>query len=155
VLLALVLFSPVACNPNTTRPPQLEPVSGALRVDLELEGDLATQELADQLLVDSIPVSVVELRDGYVETPWFDAATGMVTEDWPLGPDIVRLRGWVDPGAPRHSHITVELVFRPQADPSSPAREMDQQVPNDNPAAVRLGRALEALSQRFPSRSGG
>jgi len=148
---SLFLLAALACNPNTTRPPQLEPVTGAVRVELSLPTDLATQELADQLLVDTIPVTVVQLQDGYLETPWFDAATGTATDDRRLGPDVVRLRAWVDPGAPRHSYLTVELVYRPLADPSISQRQLEHQVPNDHPAAERLGRALEVLTARYPS----
>jgi hypothetical protein len=146
-----LLGTVLACNPNSTRPPQLEPVTGAVRVELALPRDLATQELADQLVVDTIPVSVVQQEDGYLETPWFDAATGTPTDDRRLGPDVVRLRAWIDPGAPRHSYLTVELVYRPLADPSRSQRQLDHQVPNDHPAAERLGRALEALTSRYPS----
>ena len=149
----LVLLA-LSCNPNSTRPPQLAPVTGAVRVGVALPPDLATQELADQLVVDTFPVTVVQLEDGYLETPWFDAFTGTVTGDRPLGPEVVRLRAWIDPGAPRHSHLTVELVFRPLADPSRPERQLDQQVPNDHPAAIRLGRALEAVTARYPDRTG-
>ena len=149
----LVLLA-LGCNPNSTRPPQLMPVTGAVRVDVALPPDLATQELADQLVVDTFPVTVVQLEDGYLETPWFDALTGTATGDRPLGPEIVRLRAWIDPGAPRHSHLTVELVFRPLADPSRPERQLDQQVPNDHPAAIRLGRAIEAVTARYPARTG-
>lgn len=148
-----LFLAALACNPNTTRPPQLEPVTRAVRVEVSLEPDLATQELADQLIVDTIPVSVVQLKDGYLETPWFDPETGSATGERPLGPEVVRLRAWIDPAAPRHSHLTVELVFRPLADPSRPGRQLDQQVPNDHPAAIRLGRALEALTTRYPARA--
>jgi len=150
---SVVLLLALACNPNSTRPPQLAPVTGAVRVDVALPRDLATQELADQLVVDTFPVTVVQIEDGYLETPWFDAATGTATDDRPLGPEVVRLRAWIDPGAPRHSHLTVELVFRPLADPSRPGRQLDQQVPSDNPAAIRLGRALEAVTARYPDRT--
>jgi len=143
------------CNPNSTRPPQVVPVTGAVRIDLALERDRATQEVADQLLLDSIPVTVVQPQDGYLATPWFDAATGLPTDRWPLGPDIVRLQGWIDPGAPHNSHVTVELVYRPMADPSLPGRELDQQVPVDHATALRVGRSLEALTLRFGSRTGG
>jgi len=149
----LVLLA-LGCNPNSTRPPQLAPVTGAVRVGVALPPDLATQELADQLVVDTFPVTVVRLEDGYLETPWFDAFTGTATDDRPLGPEVVRLRAWIDPGAPQHSHLTVELVFRPLADPSRPERQLDQQVPNDHPAAIRLGRALEAVTARYPARIG-
>jgi hypothetical protein len=128
-------------------------VTGAIKVEVALPPDLATQELADQLVVDTFPVTVVQLQDGYLETPWFDGGTGTVTNDRPLGPDVVRLRAWIDPGAPRHSYLTVELVFRPLADPSSPDRQLDHQVPNDHPAALRLGRALEVVTTRYPARA--
>ena len=150
---SLLVMAALACNPNSTRPPQLAPVTGAVRVDVALPPDLATQELADQLVVDTFPVTVVQLQDGYLETPWFDASTGIATGDRPLGPEVVRLRAWIDPGAPRHSHLTVELVFRPLADPSRSERQLDQQVPNDHPAAIRLGRALEAVTGRYPDRT--
>ena len=147
----MLILLALSCNPNSTRPAQLVPVTGAVRVDVALPPDPATQELADQLVVDTFPVTVVQLEDGYLETPWFDAVTGTATGDRRLGPEVVRLRAWIDPGAPRHSYLTVELVYRPLADPSRSQRQLDQQVPNDHPAAERLGRALEALTARYPS----
>ncbi len=153
---AVVVVAGVAgCNPNSTRPPQVVPVTGAVRIELGLERARATQEVADQLSLDSIPVDIVEPQDGYLASPWFDANTGDPTEAWPLGPDVVRLQGWVEPGAPRHSHVTVELVYRPLADPSLPPRELDQQVPNDNPALLRVIRSLEAIRLRYGTRTGG
>ena len=61
---SVVLLLALACNPNSTRPPQLAPVTGAVRVDVALPRDLATQELADQLVVDTFPVTVVQIQDG-------------------------------------------------------------------------------------------
>ena len=153
-MIAPVLLVIVGCNPNSTRPPQLVPVTGAAQVELSLPRNRATQALADQLKSDTIPVTVVQVEDGYLETPWFDATTGIATEARPLGPNIVRLRAWIDPASPQHSHITVEVVYRLLADPSSPGRSLDRQVPNDNPAAERTGRALETLAARYPPRVG-
>lgn len=153
-IIAPVLLAIVGCNPNTTRPPQVEPVTGAVQVQLSLPTNLATQELADQLKIDTIPITVVRLEDGYLETPWFDAITGQATEARPLGPNIVRLRAWINPASPQHSYLTVEVVYRLLADPSRPGRALDRQVPNDNPAAQRTGRALEVLSARYPPRVG-
>lgn len=153
VALPPLLLVLLACNPNSTRPPQMEPVPGSIRSEVELTPDLATQELADQLLVDSVPVTVVQIRDAYLETPWFDAATGTATDRRPLGPDVVRVRAWIDPGKPNHSHLFVEVVYRPLADPSAPQRELDQQVPPDNAASIRVGRSIETLRDRFGPRS--
>ena len=133
--LVLLCWTIAGCNPNSTRPPQLEPVTGALHVEVELQPQQATQELADQLLVDSIPITVVEIRDAYLESPWFDAATGEPTDQRPLGPDVVRVRAWVNPGRPNHSHLRVETVYRPLDDPSAPTRELDRQVPGADPLA--------------------
>ncbi|MEE8061716.1 MAG: hypothetical protein V3T16_07785 [Gemmatimonadales bacterium] len=126
---------------------------GAIHSEVELLPDLATQELADQLLVDSIPITVVQIRDAYLETPWFDAATGVATDRRPLGPEVVRVRAWIDPGKPNHSHLWVEVVYRPLADPSVPSRELDQQVPPDHPVTIRVGRSIETLRDRFGPRS--
>lgn len=152
---AVVLaFGFVGCNPNSLRPPQLEPVRDAVRLEVRLPPDAATQELADQLVIDSIPATVVAPQDGYVETPWFEAATGRATGRRPLGPEVVRLRAWIDPGAPHHSHVVVELVYRPLADPSLPQRELDVQVPPDHPAGVRLQRAVDRIMARYGVTSG-
>ncbi len=149
----LLVLAALGCNPNSRRPPQMEPVPGAIHSEVELLPDLATQELADQLLVDSIPITVVQIRDAYLETPWFDAATGVATDRRPLGPEVVRVRAWIDPGKPNHSHLWVEVVYRPLADPSVPSRELDQQVPPDHPVTIRVGRSIETLRDRFGPRS--
>ncbi|NNG16901.1 MAG: hypothetical protein HKM89_10510 [Gemmatimonadales bacterium] len=102
----------------------------------------ATAEVAQALRQDSIPVAVLELRDGYLETPWFESATGTPTTQRPLGLDVVRVRGWVDVEHPGHSRITVEVVYRPWADPSLPDRELERLAPPDHPVSLRAQAAL-------------
>ena len=97
--------------------------------------------------------AVYQIHDAYLETPWFDAATGIATDRRPLGPEVVRVRAWIDPGKPNHSHLRVEVVYRPLADPSAPSRELDQQVPPDHPVTIRVGRSIETLRDRFGPRS--
>jgi hypothetical protein len=128
-------------------------VPGSIHSEIELLPDLATQELADQLLVDSVPVTVVQIRDAYLETPWFDAASGVATDRRPLGPDVVRVRAWIDPGKPHHSHLRIEVVYRPLADPAAPPRELDKQVPPDHPVAIRVEGSVETLRDRFGPRT--
>ncbi|HZM28173.1 MAG TPA: hypothetical protein VFB89_12565, partial [Gemmatimonadales bacterium] len=77
------------CFLSTTRP-AYSPMLGTPSIEIRLGPDTATQRLAQALRDDSIPVSRIEIRDGYLETPWFDASTGAVAKKSPLGPDVVR-----------------------------------------------------------------
>jgi hypothetical protein len=144
-----------ACQASTTRPP-FGPVTGAQVVILELPVPRATTLLAAGLRADSLPVTVLEPRDGFLETPWFDSATARPTGRRPLGQDVVRIRAWVDPEKPGHSRVTVETLFRDIADPSLPARELDREVPSDHPASLRVRAVLDSLRKRYgePDRSG-
>jgi hypothetical protein len=110
----------------------------------------ATRALAEALVEDSIPVTRTELRDGYVETGWFEAASGQPTGRRPLGPEVVRVRGWVDPIQTGQTKIRIETVIRPMADPSLPERELDRGAPKENPAALRVQRTAERLAKRYP-----
>jgi hypothetical protein len=153
VLVTAVLLA--ACQANTTRP-TFGPVKGAPAVVLRMEVPRATTMLADALKADTIPVSKIEPRDGFLETPWFDSATGHPTRKQPLGGDVVRVRAWVDPEKPGYSRLTVETLFRNKADPSLPERELDRAVAPDHPTAVRVRAVLDSLRKRYgePDRSG-
>lgn len=144
-LLALLL----SCNPATTRP-DFGPVPDAAEAEVDLPMADATKALAEALVEDSIPVTRTELRDGYVETGWFEAATGQPTSRRPLGPEVVRVRGWVDPIQTGQTKIRIETVIRPMADPSLPERELDRGAPKENPAALRVQRTAERLTKRYP-----
>ena len=104
--------------------------------------------VAEALKADSFPVTKVEPRDGYLETPWFDS-TGVVTHRRPLGLGVVRLRAWVDPSRPGHSYVTIETVYRELADPSLPERELDRELPADHPVRRRLLEALKRLGEEY------
>ena len=140
----------LACNPNTTRPP-IHPLLGAAVIEVQLDVAAATAEVAEALRQDSIPVDVVEVRDGYVETPWFESTTGRPTTRRPLGSDVVRVRAWVDVEHPGHSRIAVEVVYRPWADPSLPDRELDRIAPPDHPVTRRVQAALARMSGQPPA----
>jgi hypothetical protein len=143
-----VLFL-LSCNPATTRP-DFGPVPDAAEAEVDLPMGDATRALSEALVEDSIPVRRTEPRDGYVETGWFEAATGQPTSRRPLGPEVVRVRGWVDPVQTGQTKIRIETVIRPMADPSLPERELDRGAPKENPAAVRVQRAAERLARRYP-----
>jgi hypothetical protein len=139
----------LSCNPATTRP-DFGPVPDAAEAEVDLPMADATRALAEALVEDSIPVTRIEARDGYVETGWFEAASGQPTSRRRLGPEVVRVRGWVDPIQTGQTRLRIETVIRPMADPSLPERELDRGAPMDNAAAVRVQRTAERLAKRYP-----
>jgi hypothetical protein len=145
-LVAFVLLA--ACKPDTTRP-VVTPYPEAAGVEIRLRPQEATRRLAEALQADSLPPAQVRLRDGYLETMWLDSATGRPTGRRPLGTDVVRLRGWADPGRPGFTVLTVETVYRPLADPSLPERELERQVPREHPTAMKVEQILEAMLKRY------
>jgi len=142
--LPLVLLSLVACNPNTTRP-RIVPFPEDASIEVHAKIPAATERLIRALTVDSIPIAAQSTRDGWVETPWLSAETFRSTDARPIGTDIVRIRGWVNPAKEGFSTIIVEAAYRPYADPSLPGRELERPVPKDHPAQVRLDSMLARI----------
>ncbi len=137
-----------ACVLSTSRP-TFGPLLGTQTAEVRLGAAAATQHLGEALRADSIPVTRLEPRDGYLQTPWFDAATGRATEQLPLGPDVVRVRGWINPGRYGHSDLRVEVAYRDRLDPSVPERELERPVPQDHPVRARVQAVLDTLARRF------
>lgn len=150
-LLAALLVA--ACYPTTTRP-SLTPLPEAAVAEWELFVPEAMRTLALALDADSIPVSRTEPDDGWLETPWFDAATLRPTTRRPLGEGVVRLRAWADPARPNHSAVTVEVVYIPAADPSREGRALERVVPPGHPIALRVAALLDGLSRRVGGEAG-
>jgi hypothetical protein len=144
----LLLLAIPGCYPTTTRP-DLTPRPEAPRVELELEVPQATRALALALDADSFPVVRTEPLDGWLETGWFNGITLLPTRERPLGINVVRLRGFVEPGRANHSMVTVEIVYRPQANPSLPDRELEVVVPDWHPVAGRLRTVMQRLRSEF------
>lgn len=143
--LALALASVLAaCQPATTRP-TFTPFPEDVILVLHLPVDRATRAITDALLDDSIPVARSVPRDGYVETPWFDAATLRPVHGRGFGPGHVRIRAWIDPTRPRESEARMEAVYRPKVDPSLPERELEATLPAGHPVAVRLAAIIRTL----------
>jgi hypothetical protein len=137
-----------ACQPNTTRP-SFGPLPDAAGSEVRLPVREATRRLAETLRAGSIPVSKIMLRDGYLETNWFDARSGRPAGGRPLGERVVRVRAWADPARPGSSQLSVETSYRPLADPSLPQRELERQVPPEHPVAVKVEAVLRQLVERF------
>jgi hypothetical protein len=146
--IVMLLAALGACQFATTRPP-FEPVPEARHVDLTLGRLEATEQLAEALRADSIPVGRVEPRDGYLETPWFNAGTGRPVSHARTGDSVVRVRGWVEPARVRYSELRVETVFRRAWDPSLPDRELERAVPPGHSVAERVDSVLARLARRY------
>lgn len=147
-LLVFLALTTAACQPATTRP-ALSPLPEAPGSEIRLTVPEATRRLVEALRTDSIPIRTVRLRDGYIESPWFLTRTRHPTGQRPLGPGVVRIRGWADPARPGSTQLSIETVYRPQGDPSLPERELERQVPRDHPVALRVEGALKRLVERF------
>lgn len=149
--LGLIWFTvgAAACQPATTRPP-FPPLPEAAGREVRLPVPMATRRLAEALKADSIPTQKVRLRDGYIETPWFDARNGRpIGQRGAIGPGVVRIRAWADPARPGSSQLTVETLYRPRVDPSLPYRELEREVSPDHPVAKKVEAALQRLVERF------
>jgi hypothetical protein len=147
-LLAVAVGLAAGCSPFTTRP-GITPLPEAAATEIRLPVAEATRQLAAALQADSIPTTRVRVRDGYLESRWFDSATGRPTSRRPIGTGVVRVRGWADPARPGNTLLIVETLYRPLADPSLPERELEKQVPRDHPVAVKVDSALAALLKRY------
>jgi hypothetical protein len=137
-----------ACQPATSRPP-FTPLPEAASQELRLSVREATRRLAEALRADTIPIRRIELRDGYIESPWFDARTGRPTGRRPVGPGVVRVRAWADPARPGSALLTIETLYRPLTDPSLPSRELEREVARDHRVARKVEGVLERLVKRY------
>src|SRR2546423_12409647 len=115
------LLGLLACQPSTTRP-SFTALPEAAVTEVRLSQLEATRQLAEGFKAESIPASRVELGDGYIETTWFDSATGHRSARRPVGTGVVRVRAWADPARPGNTLLSVETLYRPLLDPSLPAR---------------------------------
>lgn len=149
--LALLWFSlgAAACQPSTSRPP-FPPLPEAAGAEVRLAVPVATRRLAEAFKADSIPTRKVRLRDGYIETPWFEVRSGRpVGQRRAIGPGVVRIRAWADPARPGSSQLSVETLYRPRVDPSLPYRELEREVSRNHPIAKKVDAALVRLVERF------
>lgn len=145
---ALGVLLLAACYPATTRPTFL-PRPEAVIKEVELSIPEATQQVAIALDAEGLPVRRTEPRDGWLETEWFDATTLKPTSARRIGPQVVKIRAWVDPSQPYHSWVTIEAVYRPYADPSREERTLEQQLPTAHPVAMRVFRILDSLARKY------
>ncbi|HWA40803.1 MAG TPA: hypothetical protein VG712_04275, partial [Gemmatimonadales bacterium] len=125
--------------------PDLLPMPEARTLEVEGDRPAAIEALHQMLVDDSFPVRRVEARDAWLETDWFSAAILRPAGAGALGPRVMKLRGWAEPSRAGESVVVVELVYRPLADPSLPARELERSVPASDSMYARVERLLQRL----------
>lgn len=137
-----------ACQASTTRP-SFVPQPEAAHAEVQLPIDTATVRLAAAFRADSLPVSKIRPRDGFLETPWFDAATLQATAKRPVGQGVVKVRGWVGPAKPSFSAYEIEAVYLPLVDPSRPPRELEVVLPSEHPVSKRIAAIMKKLVAQY------
>jgi hypothetical protein len=139
-----LLLALSACSPFSQRP-RLDPLPLAPTVEVKGKRPAVTDKTMKALADDGMPLALQTTKDAYAESPWLDSATMQPTSQRPIGAEVVKFRAWIDASGPGYSRVTIEPVFRPQADPSVPERELDRLVPESHPAWKRAEGLLEKL----------
>jgi hypothetical protein len=135
-----------ACGAGGVRP-TFQPFPQAITDTVAGEPDAIVEQLADLLRDEGIELRWVRVHEGYVETKWFDPATGRTGGGGSLNTaGIVRMRFWADIVAEHESVVVGEAVHRRVVDPSLPVRESEAHVPPGHPGYAILKRVLESLA---------
>jgi len=142
VLLLAATFA--ACQASTTRP-TFAPVPSAFTAQLRLEPPEAFDTILAAFRADNIPLQRIETRDTWFESGWLQSPQLTPATGRPAGPEVVRIRGWIDLGKPYHARYTVETVYRAVLDPSREDRELEIAVADTHPASLRVRRILSGV----------
>src|SRR6267378_8039075 len=140
-----------ACTPVTTRPDFL-PDPQAPQILLDARPARVTPEIAGFVAAESMQVERTNVRDGYVETAWYDTRSHRSfrgARDVPHLGATVKIRCWVDPYVPGQTRLTIEAVYRPRYDPSRAERDLEVIVPRDHAGHAIAERLVAALKKRF------
>src|SRR5438046_2467105 len=109
-----------ACTPITTRP-DFRPDARALTVVLDARPERVTTVLDSLVAAESLEVAHANVRDGYVETAWYETQAHRSRhherEITNLGA-TVKIRFWADPWLPGPTRLTGDPVDRPAHDPA-------------------------------------
>ena len=140
-----------ACTPVTTRP-DFKPDPRALVVVLNARPERVTLELETLLPAESLEVERLNVRDGYVETSWYDATRRRSyrhQRDIADLPATVKIRCWADPWVPGQTRLTVEPVYRPRVDPSRTERDLEVIVSQEEEGYKIAQWLVDKLKERF------
>ena len=135
-----------ACGAGGVRP-TFSPFPQAI-VDTVVGGpEEVVEHLSELLQEEAIEIRWVRVREGYVETKWFDPVTGKTGGGRSLNAaGVIRLRFWTDLVMEHRSVVVGEAVNRRVVDPSLPVRETESHVPPDHVGYEILQRIFESLA---------
>ncbi len=134
---------------GTVRPP-FRPLPEAFLDTLAMEPAVLLAELASHCLELGFAIEVSSELDRYLETRWFNLATGRPDDGDLIRPDrVIRLRFWIDPLGPLGYQVTSEVVYRRVADPSLPDRESELMVPPGHEGEQILVRILDGVKEQL------
>ena len=145
----LVLLA--ACTPITTRP-AFRPDPRALTVVLDARPERVTTALDSLVAAESLEVARANVRDGYVETAWYDTRAHRIRHHEREITNLaatLKIRFWADPWVPGQTRLTTEPVYRPRYDPSRPERDLEVIASEEHEGYKIAQRLVEKLKQKF------
>jgi hypothetical protein len=140
-----------ACTPVSTRP-DFRPDPRALVLILNARPERVIAELTTAVPAESLVVARVNVRDGYLETAWYDTQAHRTiarARDVANLAATVKIRCWADPYVPGQTRLTIEPVARPRIDPSRPERDLEVLVVKPEVGYELARRLAEKLKERF------
>ena len=140
-----------ACTPITTRP-DFRPDPRALIVTLNARPEPVTVGIDSLVRAESLEVAHVNVRDGYVETAWYDTKARRSAHHEREIHDLegtVKIRFWADPWVPGQTRLTVEPVYRPRVDPSRRERDLEVIMSKEDEGYKIAQQLVEKLKKRF------
>src|SRR5213596_1975699 len=140
IRICLVLAS---CTPVTTRP-DFRPDPRAPAVILNAR--------PERVAAESLEVARFNVRDGYVETAWYDTEarrTRHHERDIANFAVTVKIRFWADPYVPGQTRLTAEPVYRPRYDPSRPERDLEVILSREQAGYKIADKLVAKLKERF------
>ncbi len=146
-----------ACTPVTTRP-DFFPDPQALVVLLNARPERVTVGIDSLVAAESLEVWHSNVRDGYVETAWYDTRARRSRHHERDIADFaatVKIRFWADPYVPGQTRLTVEPVYRPRYDPSRPERDLEVILSKQDEGYRIAKKLVEKLKERFGTPKGG
>src|SRR5207247_7552207 len=145
-----------ACTPITTRP-DFRPDPRALSIILDARPERVTTMLDSLVAAESLEVARANVRDGYVETAWYDTQAHRVrhpARDHTHLAATVKIRFWADPWVPGQTRLTTEPVYRPRYDPSRPERDLEMIASKEHEGYKIAQRLVDQLKQKVGETNG-
>ena len=146
-----ILFLVAACTPITTRP-DFRPDPRTLVIILDARPERVTTVLDSLVPAESLEVAHANVRDGYVETAWYDTQAHRTRHHEREITNLaatVKIRFWADPWVPGQTRLTVEPVYRPRYDPSRPERDLEVIAPKEHEGNKIAQRFVDKLKEKF------